>query len=108
MDAEAQYADIADDLAARHDDVELGQMMGMPAIKRGGKMVGGFSRSEDAMVFKLTNEEHRESALTLEGAHLFDPSGGRRAAMKEWVVVPAAHARQWRKLADQAVKPRAG
>ena len=108
MDAEAQYADIADDLAARHGDVELGQMMGMPAIKRSGKMVGGFSRSEGAMVFKLTDEKQRESALALGGAHLFDPSGGRRAPMKEWVVVPAAHARQWRKLADQAVKPRAG
>jgi len=103
MDAEARYNDIADDLAARHDDVELGQMMGMPAIKRSGKMVGGFSRDEGAMVFKLTDAKRREAALALDGAHLFDPSGGRRAAMKEWVVVPAAHAQRWAKLAKDAL-----
>src|SRR5919204_4708146 len=103
MDARARYDELADDLAARNDDVELGQMMGMPAIKRRGKMVGGFSRSEGAMVFKLTDEKQRDAALALDGAHLFDPSGGRRAPMKEWVVVPAAHAKQWPKLADQAL-----
>jgi hypothetical protein len=103
VDAEAQYNDIADDLAARSGDVELGQMMGMPAIKRGGKMVGGFSRGEGAMVFKLTDEKQREAALALDGAHLFDPSGGRRAPMKEWVVVPAAHAKRWATFAKQAL-----
>jgi hypothetical protein len=103
MDAEAQYNDLADDLAARNADVELGQMMGMPAIKRNGKMVGGFSRSEGAMVFKLADANQREAALALEGAHLFDPSGGRRKPMQEWVVVPAAHAKQWQKLADEAL-----
>jgi hypothetical protein len=103
MDAEARYNDIADDLAARTDDVQLGQMMGMPAIKRGGKMVGGFSRGESAMVFKLTDAKQREAALALKGAHLFDPSGGRRKPMQEWVVVPLAHAQQWAKLAQQAL-----
>jgi hypothetical protein len=103
MDARARYDELADDLAARNDDVQLGQMMGMPAIKRGGKMVGGFSSGEGAMVFKLPDSEQREAALTLDGAHMFDPSGGRRAPMKEWVVVPAAHAKLWAKLADQAL-----
>jgi len=84
MDAQARYEELADDLAAQNDDVTLGQMMGMPAIKRAGKMIGGFSRSEGAMVFKLPEEMAREAALRLEGAHLFDPSGGRRAPMKEW------------------------
>src|SRR2546423_609389 len=102
MDAESRYTEIADDLAARHDDVELGQMMGMPAIKRSEKMVGGFSRTESAMVFKLTDAKQREAALGLDGAHLFDPSSGRRKPMQEWVVVPATHAKQWRKLANQA------
>jgi hypothetical protein len=66
MDAQARYEEIADDLAAQNDDVTLGQMMGMPAIKRGGKMIGGFS-------------------------------------IKEWVVVPAAHADRWPDLAQQAL-----
>jgi hypothetical protein len=103
MDAEGRYNDIADDLAARHADVQLGQMMGMPAIKRSGKMIGGFARSEDAMVFKLTDANQREAALALQGSHLFDPSGGRRKPMQEWVVVPVAHAKQWAKLAQQAL-----
>ena len=103
MDAEARYNDIADDLAARNADVQLGQMMGMPAIKRSGKMVGGFARGEGAVVFKLTNAKQREAALRLKGAHLFDPSGGRRKPMQEWVVVPVEHAKQWAKLAQQAL-----
>jgi hypothetical protein len=109
MDAEARYGEIADDLAARNDDVTLGQMMGMPAIKRGGKMIGGFARGEAAMVFKLPEEAAREAALRLKGAHLLDPSGGKRAPMKEWVVVPATHADHWPDLARQTLlTPHAG
>ncbi len=107
MDPEARYAELADDLAARNDDVALGQMMGMPAIKRGGKMVGGFSRAEGAMVFKLPDAGMRGEALALEGAHLFDP-GGRGRPMKEWVVVPVAHAERWPELAETALTLRAG
>jgi hypothetical protein len=103
VDEQARYEEIADDLAAQNDDVTLGQMMGMPAIKRSGKMIGGFSRGEGAMVFKLPDEAARSAALELEGAHLFDPSGGRRAPMKEWVVVPSAHADRWPDLAQQAL-----
>ncbi len=100
MDARARYDAICDDLAARNDDVALGQMMGMPAIKRGGKMVGGFWR--DAMVFKLPDPPQREAALALEGAALFDPSEKGRP-MKEWVVVPPEHADRWPDLAEQAL-----
>src|SRR5919202_3815526 len=103
MEPHARYEEIADDLAAQNDDVTLGQMMGMPAIKRGGKMIGGFALAEGAMVFKLSEEAARAAALALEGERLFDPSGGRRAPMKEWVVVPAAHADRWPDLAQQAV-----
>jgi hypothetical protein len=102
VDARARYDEIADDLAARNDDVELGQMMGMPAIKRGGKMIGGFSNDEGSMVFKVPDEKARERALALDGAHLFDPSGGRRAPMKEWVVVPPPHAGRWAEFAALA------
>lgn len=104
MDARARYEEIADDLAARNDDVTLGQMMGMPAIKRSGKMIGGFSNDDGAMVFKLPDETVRNRALSLEGARLFDPSGGRRAPMREWVVVPEAHAAEWAELADDALR----
>jgi hypothetical protein len=103
MNPRERYEEIADDLAAQNDDVTLGQMMGMPAIKRAGKMVGGFARSEGAMVFKLTDEAARDAALELDGARLFDPSGGKRAPMREWVVVPSAHAGRWRDLAEASL-----
>jgi hypothetical protein len=99
--AEDRYAEVADDLAARNPDVELTQMMGMPAIKAGGKLIGGFVPSADAMVFKLPAAEARERALGLEGSALFDPMGGR--PMREWVQVPAAHADEWPTLAEQAL-----
>jgi hypothetical protein len=105
MDVRGRYDEIADDLAARNDDVALGQMMGMPAIKRSGKMIGGFWADESAMVLKLPDESAREAALALVGAHLFDPSGGRRAPMKEWVVVPELHSDRWAGLAQQALTP---
>src|SRR5262245_11941717 len=105
MDARARYDEICDDLAARNAEVALAQMMGMPAIKAGGKMIGGFSPAEEAMIFKLPDEAVRAQALGLDGAHLFDPAGGR--PMKEWVAVPAAHASEWPRLAHQALELRA-
>ena len=43
-------------------------MMGMPALKRGGKLWVGFWKDE--MVFKLTDEAEREQALGIKGASL--------------------------------------
>ena len=105
MDAQARYEELVDDLCARHDDVEPSQMMGMPCVKRSGKMVAGFTRSEGAMVFKLSDPAAHAEALALEGAHLFDPSGKGRP-FKEWVVVPNAHASEWPRLAEQALSQR--
>lgn len=102
MDAQARYDEIADDLVARNDDCELSQMMGMPCVKRGGKMVAGFSKSAGEMVFKLTDSAERDAALALAGAHLFDPSGKGRP-FKEWVAVPDAHAAEWPRLAERAI-----
>ena len=101
MDARERFDEIADDLVAQNGDVTLSQMLGMPALKGGGKLWVGFWKDE--MVFKLTDEAERERALALEGAHLFDP-GGRDRPMKEWVVVPQAHARDWPQLAERALR----
>jgi hypothetical protein len=104
MDAKSRYEELVDDLCARNDDVEPSQMMGMPCVKRGGKMVAGLSKSEGAMVFKLPDPDAHARALALEGAHLFDPSG-KNQPFKEWVVVPEAHADQWESLAQDALRP---
>jgi hypothetical protein len=99
MDAEARFNEIADDLVAENHDVELGKMFGMPTIKRSGKATSGLWK--DSMVFKLTDEGHREQALALDGAERFDPMGGR--PMREWVVVPASHSDKWPGLARDAL-----
>ena len=104
MEARERYDELADFLVFRHDFVELSQMMGMPCVKARGKMVAGFSKGEDAMVFKLSDPAAHAEALALEGAHLFDP-GGKGRPFKEWVVVPFAHEPEWESLAEHALKP---
>jgi hypothetical protein len=74
-------------------------MFGMPTMKADGKGFAGLFG--DAMVFKLNGDAHA-SALALKGSVLFDPSGMGRA-MKEWVVVPKAHAKKWADLAASAL-----
>jgi hypothetical protein len=101
MDAKQRFDEIADDLVARNADMELSQMMGMPALKRGGKLWVGFWKGE--MVFKLVDPAERERALAFEGAHLFDP-GERDRPMKEWVVVSEVHAKEWPNLAERALR----
>jgi hypothetical protein len=105
MDARERYDEICDDLAARNPEVVLTQMMGMPAVKADGKLVCGFIRSQEAMVFKLPDPGAHSAALALDGAHLFDPSGQGRP-FREWVVVPTAHAVEWPRLAEQALSQR--
>ena len=83
---------------------DAGAMFGMPTMKASGKGFAGLFG--DAMVFKLTGDAHAR-ALALKGAVLFDPSGAGRA-MKEWVVVPKAHAKQWPALAAAALAYVAG
>ena len=61
MEPRDRYEEIADDLVARNDDVELAKMMGMPCVKRAGKMVAGFAASSGAMVFKLTDADQRDA-----------------------------------------------
>lgn len=113
MEARQRYDELVDDLCARNDDVESSQMMGMPCVKRGGKLVAGFAsgkglantaQSEEAMVFKLPDPAAHARALALDGAHLFDP-GGKGRPFKEWVVVPVAHADQWDAFAQDALRP---
>lgn len=83
---------------------EAGAMFGMPSAKVGGKgFMGIFG---DSLVFKLTGAAHAD-ALALKGAVLFDPSGTGRA-MKEWVVVPKAHAKKWGSFAESALAYVAG
>jgi hypothetical protein len=73
------------------------QMFGMPVLKAGDKVFAG--TFGDAMTFKLGPED-LEKARTQSGVESFEPMKGR--AMKEWVLVPLAHAKRWQDLAERA------
>jgi hypothetical protein len=79
-------------------DVVEASMFGMPSVKRrNGKAFAGLYG--DDMVFKLAGEV-RETALALDGTHLFEPMPDR--PMTAWVQVPPTHETQWAELARKA------
>jgi hypothetical protein len=84
---------------AKSPGVVRGQMFGMPTVKVKGKAFMTYLPGE--VIFKLSGAE-LASALTLPGAHLYDPMGNGRL-MKEWVVVPVADSAAWEALAEQAL-----
>jgi hypothetical protein len=91
------WQDLLEQLRGMHPEVVAGTMFGMPCAKTGGKaFMGAYG---GGVVFKL-DPEARGRALSLAGAELFDPMGGR--PMREWVVVPAAHEAEWPSLAEAA------
>lgn len=92
------YDELIRDLTTQ-PDVTAGKMFGMPILKVRNKAFAGNHGGD--MVFKLTGAHHAR-ALTIPGAHLFDPMGGR--PMKEWVVVPADQAAEWPELAQAALE----
>jgi hypothetical protein len=95
--ARAAFDRVAEGLAP--SGVGRGAMFGMPCLKARGKAFAGLWG--DSFVFKLTGDDHA-AGLALKGAALFDPSGMDRP-MKEWVVVPLAHAKRWDGLARAAL-----
>ena len=97
-DSETRYGALAEELSTGAG-VTPSQMFGMPTLKAGAKAFAGLA--EDGMVFRLGGEAHAR-ALSLPGAHLFDPAGMNRP-MKAWVVVPAEHAEAWDDLAREAL-----
>lgn len=94
------WEELVEEITGRHPDVAPGQMFGMPCLKRGGKVVAGFWK-DGGLTVKLTDAAAREAALALPGVDLFDPGMGRK--MKEWVLVPAAHADRWDELVERAL-----
>lgn len=95
MEEEALYSSIGKEIP----EAVQSQMFGKPCFKINGKAFVCFFQNE--MVFKLNGDFHSE-ALSLEGAHLFDPSGKGRA-MKEWVQLPCRHSDKWKSFAVHAL-----
>ena len=95
-----RYEDIVDALCGWHDEARASKVFGMPCVKRSGRVVFGLSRT--GMVFKLTDPDIHLRALSVPGAHLFDPSG-RGEAFRQWVVVPPEQSDEWEALAYEAL-----
>ena len=86
---------LAETLVAR--GATRSQMFGMPVLKAGDKVFAG--TFGDAMTFKLGPDD-LEKARSLTGVEAFEPVKGR--PMREWVLVPLAHAKRWSDLAERA------
>jgi hypothetical protein len=96
-DARLAYDHVVKELTAH--GAQASSMFGMPCLKLSKKAFAGYYQGD--MVFKLRGAEHAR-ALSLPGAHLFDPSSMGRP-MKEWVQVPGDSAAQWPGLAHAAL-----
>jgi hypothetical protein len=77
--------------------VSEAQMMGMPAVKLGSKMFGGFF---DGNLVVRIGRERVEDLISSGRALPFDPSG-RDRPMKDWAQVPEPNA-EWLALATEA------
>ena len=95
-----RYDDIVDAVTAWHPECRASKVFGMPCVKRAGRVIFGLSRT--GMVFKLTDPETHARALSVRGAHLFDPSG-RGEVFRQWVVIPPEGAAEWEPFAAEAV-----
>lgn len=94
-DTVRRFDELAETFVAR--GAKRSKMFGMPVLKTGGKVFAG--TFGDAMNFKLGPDD-LEEARKQTGVEPFEPVKGR--AMKEWVLVPLAHAKRWSDLAEQA------
>ena len=90
-----RFDELAETFVAR--GATRSQMFGMPVLKAGDKVFAG--TFGDAMTFKLGPDDLAK-ARTRTGVEPFEPMKGR--AMKEWVLVPLSHAKQWLGLAERA------
>jgi hypothetical protein len=98
MSAEPEsYRRLVESLLQSDPAVTEGQMMGMPALKRGSKMFGGLSGVD--LVLRIGRE--RVTELIESGrAKAFDPSG-RGRPMKDWAQIPEPDD-DWPALAEEA------
>jgi hypothetical protein len=73
------------------------RMMGMPALKRVGKLFGGFH--DEALIVRL-GRQRVDELIAADLGSAFDPSG-RGRPMKDWIAIPLP-ADAWNDLATEA------
>ena len=88
------------DIARKIPKATEGKMFGALCFKTPkGKSAAMFWK--DCIVVKLEAKDVK-TAMKLKGSQLFDPMGGR--PMKEWVQIPFSHSKEWKHLAQKAMK----
>lgn len=88
------------EIAAAIPDTCEGKMFGALCIKAPNGKAGVMFWKDD-MIFKLEGEQ-LQAALSLKGAKMFDPMGGR--PMNGWAHVPNTHSSKWKKFAETAME----
>ena len=96
--AEQQFAQLVETLS-KNKNIVSSQMFGKQCLKVKGKAF--LALHKNALVFKLTGEEHKK-AMSNKDAALWDPSGKGRP-MKEWVAIPAENLGNAMLFANQAL-----
>ena len=93
---EEAYRRVVHELRA-DPEVSEALMMGIPSLKRGSKMFGGYRDGE--LLVKI-GRDRVDELIAAGRARPFDPSGAGRP-MKDWALVPEP-ADDWIALADEA------
>ena len=86
-------------IAADTPDAKEGVMFGAKCIKAPNGKAAAMLHNED-MIFKLTGDAEKE-AMSLDGAKLFDPMGGR--PMGGWVQLSYVYADRWPEFAQKSM-----
>lgn len=92
------FWEVVDPLLAR-GAAERGTMMGHPCVRVGGSFFATAGHSGNELIVKLPAS--RVDALIAKGVGVAFAPAGRR--FKEWVAVPRADRRLWRRLVDEAL-----
>ncbi len=97
---EQAYQELVAGLSRR--GVTAAKMFGQPTIKVGTHSVACLY--DEGMAFKLgAGTAEHDKALSLPGAHVFDPSGTGRV-IRDWAWIPTEHRERWREFANAAVQ----
>jgi hypothetical protein len=97
-DAQTLFDEIAEELAPL--GAHKSKMFGMPCLKDpNGKAFVGLYGKELVVRLDRTSTQHAD-ALSLTGAHLFEPMAGR--PMMDWVCLPLAEHERWSEFAVAA------
>lgn len=103
MTVQEAYDQLAQDLESV--GIAKSSMFGMPVLKLGKKPIAGLAMDGINFKLPLDSKEHKD-ALAPSGAHLFQPEmhGKKGPLMKQWVVVPTEHHKDYVRLAQASIE----